>query len=407
VRILALTPYIPNPPHGGGEQRLHHVLMALAEAGQLDVWCLPRSRDQLVDWALAERFVAPPRYFARSEFQSKLVPEELRRSRLWPRRTRSDFSSDLWKALADHDLDCYKWIHVESLGLVPIALALKDRYPNVHVSLGMDNIDPIYAFRNWSVTWRNLSVRSNYWSLRNVIDLFRLTRFALPILDEAWVCSNWEAAWINRWTRVRSVRVVPNGVELHCGSDLVRDPVSGRVVLTGTLSEGPNSDGAVWFVSEIWPRVRAQCPNAELHLIGKDPCPAVLELGSVPGVVVVGPIPDIRQELMRASVAIVSVRFGTGTRLKILEAAACGVPVVSTSIGAEGLAFTPGRDYLLADRASDFAKACIRLLEDSALSHTIGEAGRVAVQQYDWKLIRQQIADLIPKPKQVEMSRSE
>jgi glycosyltransferase involved in cell wall biosynthesis len=155
-----------------------------------------------------------------------------------------------------------------------------------------------------------------------------------------------------------------------------RDPAQGVLLFTGTMEWEPNVDAACWMAREILPLVRERLPSATLRIVGRKPTPRVRELAALPGVEVVGAVPSVWPELARAAVAVAPVRMGSGTRIKILEAASASVPVVSTTIGAEGLGMRDGREVLLADAASAFAEACASLLTDPVKSAGIGRAAR-------------------------------
>lgn len=134
------------------------------------------------------------------------------------------------------------------------------------------------------------------------------------------------------------------------------------MLFAGNFCYGPNAEGARWFVSEVLPLVREAVPDAVLHLVGEADT-SVAALADPPAVVVTGAVPSMAPYLRAATEVVVPIRYGSGTRIKILEAFAFGVPVVSTTLGAEGLSVEDGRHALLADDAAAFAAACLRLLE--------------------------------------------
>ncbi|QJW98053.1 glycosyltransferase [Frigoriglobus tundricola] len=399
-RTLALIPYVPHPPFGGGDQRVHHVLTALAGAGELVVWALSRHLDQPDGWPLAARFAERPRVFshgapgAASEPAPPLTGLFNQPFPTWPGRVRADYSHALWAALERLDLGGFSAVHVESLGMIPYGVALRARHPRLRLTLNVDNIDPVYAWQALRVAPRWFS-RPTYWAVRNIAQLFRFSRRWFPAFDAVWVCSGTDRRWVLRWTNQRRVVVVPNGMDCAMFSDLDPAPDCPRLVMTGTMMEGPNSDGMAWFADRVWPEVLRAVPGAEFWCVGRDPCPPVLEAAQRhPGITVTGSVPDVRPYLARAAVSVAPVRYGTGTRLKILEAMAAGLPVVSTRLGADGLGFRHGRELLLADRAGDFANACIRLLTDAGARTRLGATGRRSVQKYDWKAIYQTISSL-------------
>lgn len=170
------------------------------------------------------------------------------------------------------------------------------------------------------------------------------------------------------------VRVVANGYEPPAqpvGRDTVGSPPT--VLFHGTLRYPPNADAARFLVDEVRPPLQRLLPGLRIRLVGVAP-PSLAPLGQAPGVTVVGRVPDVTAELGGADVVLVPLRFGSGTRIKILEAFAHRVPVVSTTIGAEGLDVADGVHLLVADDADSLARACARLLGDPALRARIVDA---------------------------------
>ena len=154
------------------------------------------------------------------------------------------------------------------------------------------------------------------------------------------------------------------------------------ILLQGSLNYAPNMDAAEWLVRDIAPRIRARVPGAGVRLVGR-PTPGVERLDAPPSVTVVGRVADMDPELELADLVVVPVRYGSGTRVKILEAFAHRIPVVSTTIGAEGLDVTDGRHLLIADDPDSFADRCQRLLTDLDLRRQVADAAeRLFVERY-------------------------
>ena len=160
---------------------------------------------------------------------------------------------------------------------------------------------------------------------------------------------------------------------------LTQQPRTEKIILLfiGTMTYGPNEDAAIYFCKEILPALKEKFPGmVELLIVGRGPSPAVSALGKDPAVKVTGGVDSVEPYYEKAHVVIAPIRFGGGTRIKILEALAFGRPVVSTTIGAEGLDLKPSRDILIADTPEDFALACIQLAFDDELRQRIAESGR-------------------------------
>jgi hypothetical protein len=193
-----------------------------------------------------------------------------------------------------------------------------------------------------------------------------------------------------------NVVVIPNAYPRP--QQPVGDPaVGGRsvVLFQGHLGYPPNIDAAEWLATTIAPRIRAAVPATEVRLVGR-PATNVTQLHQ-PGIVtVVGQVPSMEQELAGASVAVVPLRYGSGTRVKILESFAHRVPVVSTTLGAEGLDVEDGVHLLLADDPDEFAAAIVRLLGDARLRVRLTEAAEARyLDRYDGRVADQGVQRLV------------
>lgn len=182
-----------------------------------------------------------------------------------------------------------------------------------------------------------------------------------------------------------AVEVVPNGVDLAAYQADYPEPAADTLIYSGALTYSANLDAVEYFLNEIFPRVRAARPAAQLTVTGRLDGVSRRRLPQMPGVQFSGYVDDIRPVIAGHTVSVVPLRQGGGTRLKILEALALGTPVVATTKGAEGLALVPGRDILLADTPAEFAEAVISVLTDAALRERLARHGRAAVaEHYDW-----------------------
>jgi glycosyltransferase involved in cell wall biosynthesis len=183
---------------------------------------------------------------------------------------------------------------------------------------------------------------------------------------------------------VDSVEVIPNGVDTEFYATTDGPKESDLLVYCASMDAFVNQDAAIHFVRHILPKIHQRRPQTTFLLVGCNPPPSIQKLAS-DRVVVTGSVKDVRPLLGKATVSVVPLRVAGGSRLKILEAFAAGLPVVSTPIGAEGLEVKTGRDLLIADDDSAFASECIRLLESTTLRRKFIEAGRKLVKsKYDW-----------------------
>jgi glycosyltransferase involved in cell wall biosynthesis len=162
-----------------------------------------------------------------------------------------------------------------------------------------------------------------------------------------------------------------------------------QVLFVGTLFWPPNAEGVAWFIREVWPAVRARCADARLLVVGKRPPAALMQLAAItPGVEMPGYVADLAGPIAQSAVFVVPLHAGGGMRVKIVDAWSWELPVVATTIGAEGLDYVADEQLLIADDADAFAAATARLLADPALAARLRRAGRQRVETaYDWQRV--------------------
>jgi glycosyltransferase involved in cell wall biosynthesis len=190
-----------------------------------------------------------------------------------------------------------------------------------------------------------------------------LERFYINRFDVCLVCSEDDKIAFTQRFPDATFAVVPNTVERAAPHDRQAGDVV-TLLFVGSLDYDPNVEGMKFFVSRVWPLIRAEATReVRLMIVGRAPGSEILTLGREPGVTVVGSPPDVGPYYAAADVAIAPIRSGGGTRIKILEAFSHGVPVVSTTIGAEGLDARAGQDLLIADAPEEMARACLDLID--------------------------------------------
>jgi len=193
---------------------------------------------------------------------------------------------------------------------------------------------------------------------------------------------------------------IPTGVDIEYFAPPPAPPQPLRdLVFIGSMDWMPNIDGMRWFVDDVLPRIRARRPDCTLTIAGRKPTSAITELATRdPGILVTGGVPDIRPYVWGAAVSIVPLRIGGGTRLKIYESMAARVPVVSTSIGAEGLTIHPPSDIRIADTAAEFAAQCVELLENPQQRVAIaGAAWTMVAERFSWESVAQQFERILAR----------
>lgn len=209
-----------------------------------------------------------------------------------------------------------------------------------------------------------------------------------------------ERTWLPRYSRIlttsesdaervraiapgASITIYPNAIPLAPQPPPADE---NAIVFSGNLEYHPNIGAVRFFAAEIWPALRDRWPDLAWRLVGKNPSAVARFTGDDPRIQITGPVADAVTALARCRVAVVPLLTGSGTRFKILEAWAAGLPVVSTTLGAEGLPARNGHNLLLADSSADFAEAVTRLLKCSSLRHDLGVAGRLLLEkEFTWE----------------------
>jgi glycosyltransferase involved in cell wall biosynthesis len=225
---------------------------------------------------------------------------------------------------------------------------------------------PLYAEVNWRKLQRELAT--------------------YRVADGVYLCSAADERQLLDQVPGARTAVIPNATAVEYYQPRSTDPRSdGRtVVYFGLLSTTPNVDAVTHFVKDIWPRIAEANQEARCKIVGGRPPPPLLALAG-PRIELTGFVPDLRPHLAAAAAMVVPLRLGGGNRLKIVEAMAMAKPIVSTTLGAEGIEGVPGRDLLIENKRAAFADAVIRFLADPNLAARIGQSARqLAVERYSW-----------------------
>ena len=221
----------------------------------------------------------------------------------------------------------------------------------------------------------------------------RFERRALAEADAVTAVSEKDGERIRAWTGQAHVTVAPNGVD---AARFAPDPTVAvaphEILFLGSLDWRPNQDGVLWFLEHVFPTIRARVPDATIAVVGRAPPPwFAAKVSRVEGVRVEASVPDVRPYLARAAVTIVPLRVGGGSRLKICEALAMARPVVSTTVGAEGL--DVGAGVVLADAPAAFADAVVAMLADPEGAARAARAGRERVlATHEWGAVAPLVA---------------
>ena len=245
-------------------------------------------------------------------------------------------------------------------------------------------------------TNRGLQKHFDSWKLQ------RLERKAADQHTHHLLCSDDDAAMLGGRYPSVSTSVVPSGYDpaYFTQGESRPDRDDQHIVFVGSMDYGPNIGAVTRFVNRVMPLVLARRPDLHFSIVGRNPTPEILALAS-PNITVTGGVPDVRPYLAKASLMVVPLLIGGGTRLKIVEAMGMNCPVVSSTIGAEGLGLTPDRELLLADDSEPFAEAILVLLDDPKRAAKLAQRARKFVEaNLTWKHLAENLVEVWRKVSQ-------
>lgn len=372
--VLYVVHRVPYPPDKGDRIRTFHVLEWLSRRADVHLACLadePTSQDDLSTlggycrrlavvpigrerWARALVSLARAGTVTEGAFQSPLLRSQVRE---WARGTR--FQAALVSASS-----MVPYLRAPELRDVPAVIDLTD----VDSQKWLDYAEAAQGLRRW---------------------LYRFEGRRLRLLEQelaTWaravtVVSESEAELFRKFCPRAPVYSIENGVDLEYFRPEPWGDERG-CVFVGALDYRPNIDAATWFCRNVWPELRTVDAGACLSLVGRRPTQAVRQLAGVPGVDVIGQVPDVRPHVARAAVVIAPLRIARGVQNKVLEALAMGKAVVASPQSLTGLGIEPGIHLLAADSPSEWREAVGRLLRDADLRRQLGQQGRRFVEAH-------------------------
>jgi len=384
MNILFFTPLMPWPPHDGMRIRISETLRYLSRKHRITLLTSVSHDDELKNTAvlseLCERVVTITRSHRNWLILFRLAAGLLRRIPLFPSQYyERNLARQLRLITSSQDFDI---IHFESTALAPYLADISSRSRAKKV-LATHNIDSIKFQRerqlpSWDRRGIGIWVDSLYFE--------SWEKKAVRQFDGITVVSNLERAWIQSNAPKVPVELVPNGVDTGFFHPMPSPRTERSIVFTGLMDYPPNIDAVLWFSDAVLPALQKKIPDICFRVVGSRPHPKVIQLGKRRGIEVTGQVPDIRPYLAEASALVVPLRSGAGTRLKILQAMAMECPVISTSLGAEGLDVRHEENILIADTVDQFVNQVLKATFSPEMSARLGKAACQFVRnKYDWQ----------------------
>lgn len=381
MKVLFLMSYPPVPPRFGGALRVYHMLKSLVKDHEVTLvvygtpedgrrihaeFGLPLSRIHILQPTWMQRYKRLGQLAAlwagRSYFCYQLDDDHLRRT------------VDALCARQDFDIVLNDVHAIEPERFNPGAVKIFHAHNVEH--------------DNFRQMWRRARSPIRRWHYRR--EYRKVEREELDFIrrhDALFVTSECDKMKFDASVPEVPKFVVPNGVDTAYFRPSPQMPEPHTLVFTGMMGYVPNADAMIYFLDEIFPLIRQAVPETKIYIVGQRPPEALMRRAS-DRVVVTGFVDDVRPYIHRASVYVVPLRMGSGTRLKILEAMSMQKPIVTTTIGCEGIDVVHGETVLIADDPKTFAWSVVDLMRDAALRRSLTRAGyELALSRYDWTII--------------------
>lgn len=386
MNVLVLSPYAPWPPYGGGTMRIFQLLRGIAQ--QHAVTCLSFVADSSAIAPCATQ-IAPATLVAVVGPASRAL-----RQRAWQMltsplpdmalRNRDD-------AYMHHLIQLLDTQHVDvviafSIEMAPYLQVVRQR----GIATVLDEFNAEYIIQKRAAITDARQPRRWHAAMYSLVQWAKLQRFearAVAQADAVTVVSHEDAAMLQRLVPTLATTVIPNGVDTEYfarGTVTATPYARPTIVFSGTLDYRPNVDAVRWFVHEVMPLIRHQVADVDFVVVGRRPTAELHAMQAAGRVQLTGEVADTRPYLCGAAVYVVPMRIGGGVRLKVLEAMSLALPIVSTTLGVEGIDALPAQCWVRADTPQSMAQA----IGDMLMQRTTTAGARAfVVAHYDWQVI--------------------
>ncbi len=387
MNILVIYPYIPYPIDRGTYQRTFHLLRELAREHTVDLIALSENGERLEHRPVFEAFCREVTFVPFQHPQwPKLFPN--RRLNLTPPSIRHWQLPHIAEVIRQQVKSRrYDLVHVCDIVLAQYFL---DEHKDIPLSIDRSRVD--LQFQTQQAAFNTHNIKDKFLAGEHLAKMWLFERKIARRSQLQVLCGPDDEVFVRqRISQEVPLQVIANGVDLdYFKADPEPGPLAAQptVLFCGAMDYTPNVDALRWFFSGIHERVLKAVPNLQVLIVGKSPLPEVQAYATRPGVTVTGSVEDVRPFYRRSWLQMVPLRIGGGTRLKIVESLAIGTPVVSTTIGAQGLDLKHDTNILLADTIETFADQIVRALQNPPLREHLRVNGiRTARERFGWRQI--------------------
>lgn len=404
MRILFLTQVLPYPPNAGPRIKTWNVLRFLAERGHqvtLVSYVRPEEREYIpyVERHVHRLVTVPIQRSKWADARAALLSLAKNRPFLVERDDQPEMRRSVALEIASGQMDA---IHADQVTMTQFAFG----FPGLFRVFDAHNatwaiIDGARAGQaSWLRPFLAVETRAMRRYEGRVLNSFDVTLAVTEADHRDLKCAVTSGGGTKASGRSR-IEVIPITVDTERLRPRESVPETCEILAYGSMHYAPNAEGIAWFMEKVLPMVLAEIPVARMKVVGKSPPQRIRKLaGSAGGSIeVTGYVDDLEPYFSQASVVVVPVLSGSGMRVRILEAMARGMPIVTTSLGAQGIAVDDGKSALIADQPGEFAAAVVRLLRDQQLQTSLATNGRkLAVDRYHWATALKPLDDIYPPP---------
>ena len=380
MKVLLLTPQLPYPPHQGTTLRNFHLLRWLAT--QHEVTLLSFIEGDSADFSPLLAYcheIVPIAVPKRTTLQRLRQMARTHRSDMEHRLASDAFDRALTNLLREEKFDI---VQIEGLELARRIELVRSLSPTSRIVFDNHNAETALQQSIFATDVRHpLRWAAAAYSWVQTKRLYHFEQWACQSADAVTLVSSADLPHLPPTTT--PITVIPNCIDTETYR-LPTTPIRFDLVFTGKMDYRPNIDGVLWFAEKVWPLLRAQHTDLTCAIVGQKPHP---KLRSCDGIEIVGAVPTVLPYLQGGRVYILPLRMGSGTRLKLIEAMAAGIPIVSTTAGCAGYPVTDNVEIKIADSAEAFAHAITTLLTHPEQAAAITKRGIEFAQNYDWRTV--------------------
>lgn len=382
MRVFVLSPTFPWPLNMGSKIRIYHIVKELSRHYDVTLASLIHSDkereevDRIKQYCSELHVISACKSRTVAALQTLFSTQPYRVVKLQSYQ----FQEEVNQILRCRSFDII-WIEFLNMAIYIDPMLVK----NALVVLDQHNADELMWERyaregNWGV---KIFARQNLWKLRHLQNkMLKHVNVVLSVSEQ-------ETKFMKeRVPNLCQIWTVPNGVDIEYFQPPIRranDEVNNIIMFCGSMDVTMNIDAVIRFAREIFPLIKETILDVEFWILGRNPDPRILKLADFKGIEVIGTVEDVRPYYERAKVVVAPFRYGAGTKLKILEAMAMGVPIVSTTVGCQGIEIVAGEQLLIENDNTQFAQSVIEVLCHHELQETLSTRGRRLVEEkYSW-----------------------